>query len=445
MNNFDADPRSIIPQLFLIILLTGINAFFASAEMAIVSVNKTKVRKLSEDGYLKAQLLEKLMSEPSNFLSTIQIGITFAGFFSSAQAATGISGYISNTIKSFNIPYAQSISIISITIILSFFTLVFGELVPKRIALKKSEKVSLLVAKPIYYISLLARPLVKILTVSTSVVLKMTGNHDLDIEDKVSEEEIKTLIAKSLQDGCIEYDEKTMISNVFDFNDKMAKEVMISRKDTFVINIEDDINSILDNVLELNYSRIPVYKEHIDNIIGVLYVKDLMVEARKNGFENIILTNILQEPVFVPETKRTNELFKLLKEKRKHLAILFDEYGGFSGIVSMEDLVEEIMGEIDDEYDLDDANILKIDDDNFIVKGILSVSDFNDKFNIEIEDGDYDTLNGYLLTNFGEIPKEGAELELEDCKLQIHKVESRRIEEVKIHFFHKYTAKVANI
>lgn len=444
MNNLDADPRSIIPQLILIILLTAVNAFFASAEMAIVSVNKSKVKKLSEDGNLKAQLLEKLMKEPSNFLSTIQIGITLAGFFSSAQAATGISGYITKSINSFNIPYAQAISVISITIILSFFTLVFGELVPKRIALRKSERISLFVVKPIYYISVIAKPFVKILTVSTGIVLKLTGNHDIDIEEKVSEEEIKTLIAKSLQDGCIEDEEKAMISRVFEFNDKMAKEIMISRKDTFIINIEDDIESILDNVLEQNYSRIPVYKEHIDNIIGVLYVKDLMVEARRNGFENIKLENIIQEPCFVPETKRTDELFKLLKEKRTHLALLFDEYGGFSGIVTMEDLVEEIMGDIDDEYDLEDSDILKIDDDNFIVKGILSVSDFNDKFDIDIEDGEYDTLNGYLLTAFGEIPKEGAEVELDDIKLKILKVGSRRIEKVKVEFYNRFPDNVVN-
>lgn len=444
MNNFDADPRSIIPQLILIILLTGINAFFASAEMAIVSVNKIKVKKLSEDGNLKAQLLEKLMNEPSNFLSTIQIGITLAGFFSSAQAATGISGYISNIMSSHNIPYAQGLSIIGITIILSFFTLVFGESVPKRIAHKKSESISLLVAKPIHIISVITKPFVKILSISTSIVLKATGNHEIDIEEKVSEEEIKTLISKSLQDGCIEDDEKTMISRVFEFNDKMAKEIMISRKDTFVINLEDDIKNILDNVFELNYSRIPVYKSHIDNIVGVLYVKDLIVEARKYGFESIKLENILQEPCFVPETKRTNELFKLLKEKRKHLAILFDEYGGFSGIVTMEDLVEEIMGDIADEYDLDESNINKIDDDNFIVKGILSVSDFNDKFNIGIEDGEYDTLNGYLLTTFGEIPKEGAEVELDEIKLKILKVKSRRIEEVKVEFNKRYQQQIVN-
>lgn len=444
MNNLDADPRSIIPKLIFIILLTSINAFFASAEMAIVSVNKSKIKKLSEDGNLKAQLLEKLMKEPSNFLSTIQIGITLTGFFSSAQAATGISGYISNTISSFNIPYAQQLGVIIITIVLSFFTLLFGELVPKRIALKKSEKISLSVARPIYIISIIAKPFVKILSVSTIVVLKATGNHDLDIEEKVSEEEIRTLVSKSLQDGCIENDEKVMISRVFQFNDKMAKEIMISRKDAFIIDVEDDIKDIIDNVLESGYSRVPVYKDHIDNIIGVLYVKDLMVEARKHGFDNINLESILQEPCFVPETKLTNELFKLLKEMRVHLALLFDEYGGFSGIVTMEDLIEEVMGDIDDEYDSEESNISKIDDDNFIVKGILSVSDFNDKFKIDIEDGEYDTLNGYLLTTLGEIPTEGTEVDLNYVKLKILKVGHRRIEEIKVEFNHEFEQNIVN-
>lgn len=431
MDNLDSDPGGILSKLILIAILTAINAFFASAEMAIVSVNKSKVKALSEEGNKNAKLLYKLIKEPSNFLSTIQIGITLAGFFSSASAATGLSTYIANILRPLNIPYTNEISMVVITIILSYFTLVFGELVPKRIALKKSEGIALHSVKPIYFISIIAKPFIKILSLSTGLVLKLTGNNDSDIEDTVSEEEIKALIHRSTEDGLIDDDEKEMLCKVFEFNDRIAKEIMTSRSDTFLIDIDDDFKDVLDKILELNYSRIPVYKDDIDNIIGILYVRDLLAKAREVGFDNINIESILHKPYFVPETKRTNDLFKVLKEAKIHLAVLFDEYGGFSGIVTMEDLVEEIMGDIEDEYDIDE-DISQIDEENYIVKGYLSVNDFNDRFNMNIEPGDYDTLNGYLITTLGKIPNENEVVILEDVKFTVAKIENRRVEEIKV-------------
>ena len=431
MDNLDSDPGGILSKLILIAILTAINAFFASAEMAIVSVNKSKVKALSEEGNKNAKLLYKLIKEPSNFLSTIQIGITLAGFFSSASAAIGLSTYIANILRPLNIPYTNEISMVVITIILSYFTLVFGELVPKRIALKKSESIALHSVKPIYFISIIAKPFIKILSLSTGLVLKLTGNNDSDIEDTVSEEEIKALIHRSTEDGLIDDDEKEMLCKVFEFNDRLAKEIMTSRSDTFLIDIDDDFKDVLDKILELNYSRIPVYKDDIDNIIGILYVRDLLAKAREVGFDNINIESILHKPYFVPETKRTNDLFKVLKEAKIHLAVLFDEYGGFSGIVTMEDLVEEIMGDIEDEYDIDE-DISQIDEENYIVKGYLSVNDFNDRFNMDIEPGDYDTLNGYLITTLGKIPNENEVVILEDVKFTVAKIENRRVEEIKV-------------
>lgn len=434
MSNLDSDPGNLIPQLVLIVILTSINAFFASAEMAIVSVNKSKIKSLSDEGNKKAILLQRLIAEPSNFLSTIQIGITLAGFFSSASAATGLSSYLETVLIPLNLPYTSEISMISITLLLSYFTLVFGELVPKRIALKKAESIALFSVKPVYLISIIAKPFIKILSMSTSLVLKLTKNNDVDIEEKISEEELRSLIIQSQEDGCIEYDEKQMIYKVFDFNDKLAKEIMTPRSDTFLIDIDDDINTILDEICDLNYSRIPVFKDDIDNIVGVLYIKDLFNEARKVGFENVKLENLLHEPYFVPEIKRTNELFKVLKEKKIHLSLLFDEYGGFSGIVTLEDLIEEIVGDIEDEYDLEEKPIKKIDDNNYIVKGSLSINDFNEEFELDLDEGDYDTLNGYLITNLDEIPDENTELLINDIKFTVLKVENRRIQDIKIHF-----------
>lgn len=432
MSNLDSDPAGLIPQIILIVILTLINAFFASAEMAIVSVNKSKVKKLSEEGNKKAKLLEKLIEEPSNFLSTIQIGITLAGFFSSASAATGISTYINDLLSPFNIPYTKEISMVGVTLLLSYFTLVFGELVPKRIALKKAEKIALSSVNIINLISIVAKPFIKILSFSTYLVLKLIRVNHLDVEEKVSEEEIRTLITKSEQDGCIEDYEKKMLDGVFEFNDKTCKEIMTSSNDTFLINVNDDINIVLDEIISLGYSRIPIYEYNIDNIIGVLYVKDLLAESRKVGFDNIDIRKIMQEPYFVPENKKTNDLFKILKEKKIHLAFLVDEYGGFSGIVTMEDLIEEIVGDIDDEYDIEEINIYKISENTFIAKGILPISEIRERFNKNIINDNYDTLNGYLIANIGEVPKDRKEIILDNIKFEILKIGNRRIEEVKL-------------
>lgn len=432
MNSLDSDPGALIIQLVLIVLLTSINAFFASAEMAIVSVNKSKIKQLVKEGNSNAKLLEKLMENPSNFLSTIQIGITLAGFFSSASAATGISKYISSIFIPFNIPYYKEISMVIVTLILSYFTLVFGELVPKRIALKKAEKIALFSVKPVYFISKIAKPFIKFLSFSTSIVLKITGNDDEHIDEKVSEEVLRSLISQSQEDGCIESDEKKMIEGVFSFNDKMAREIMTPRNDMFAIDIEDNIEDILERVLESSYTRIPAYKDSIDNIVGILYVKDLLTEARKVGFDKIDLQTILHEPYFILEIQKTNEVFKLLKENKVHLALLFDEYGGISGIVTMEDLVEEVMGDIEDEYDKEELIISQIDENNYYIKGSLTVSDFNSRFNGNIEVGEYDTINGYILTVLGKIPNAGTAIELEHIDLLVTKVSKRKIEEIKI-------------
>lgn len=425
---------SIIPDLVLIAILTGINAFFSSAEMAIVSVNKTKIKLLSEEGDKRAKLLEKLMNEPSSFLATIQVGITFASFFSSASAATGVSAEISKILSRYNIPYINQISLIGVTIILSYITLVFGELVPKRIALKKSEKKALSSARIIYFVSVIAKPFIKILSFSALVVLKLTKNDEEGIEEKVSEEEIRAMLSEGEEYGTIKEEEREMIDSVFEFNDIMAKEIMTSRKDTYMINIEDTYEEYMEQIFNLQYSRIPVYEGKIDNIIGILYLKDFLVEAKRVGFDNIDIRKILQAPKFIPENKRTNELFKELKKTRNHMAILIDEYGGFSGIVTMEDLIEEIMGDIEDEYDLEEPNIRKIDEKNYIVKGTYTIHEFNEFFDVELEEGDYDTINGFMITKIGEIPDYDKEvvLDMDSFILEAIEIKERRIEKVKV-------------
>lgn len=434
MSSLDDLSRSILPQLLLIIILTLINGFFASAEMAFVSVNKHKINSLCEENNKKAILLKKLLDDPSNFLSTIQIGITLAGFFSSASAATTISVRLFNILSPYNIPYAQEISMICITVLLSFFTLVFGELVPKRIALKKHETIALSSVVPIYIISKISKPFIKILSLSTKIVLKLTHNDDSEDNNNITTEEIKLLITQSEKNGTINFMEKDMIDKVFDFSDKMSKEIMTSRTDTILIDMEDDIETKLKTILSCKYSRIPVYEDTIDNIIGVLYIKDLVSHLVNCNFDNLDLKNLLHEPSFVPETAKIDDLFILLKQNKNHMAILIDEYGGFSGIVTMEDIIEEIVGDIEDEYDIDNHKVRNLGQGSFEVKGNMSLLDFNNTFNTNIECDDCDTLNGYIISTIDKIPtdEENIILNIENYKLQVVQVDDNRIEKVKV-------------
>lgn len=431
----DPEPMSLVSQFILILVLTLLNAFFASAEMAIVSVNRNRIKMLADDGNKKASLLVDLLEEPNKFLSTIQVGITLAGFFSSASAATGISEVIGASLSQLGIPYAQSISLVVITIILSYFTLVFGELVPKRIALQKSEQMAMLSVRPIVFVSKFAKPFVKLLSLSTNLLLRVIGMSDTDLEEKVSREEIKSLVDAGEEYGVINQIEKEMINSIFDFDDKLAKEVMTPRTEVYMINSQLPLS--IEELLEENYSRIPVYEGDMDNIIGILYLKDFLHEAYQVGFENVDIKKLLHRPYFVPECKNIDQLFKELQKSKNHLAVLIDEYGGFSGIVTIEDLIEEVMGDINDEYDDDDPVIRKIDNNTYIVNGLISIKELNDKLqlNLDEETEDYDTLGGFLINQIDYIPSETEEcmVEYENLVFKIECVKDKRIEMVKIH------------
>ena len=431
----DPEPMSLVSQFILILVLTLLNAFFASAEMAIVSVNRNRIKMLADDGNKKASLLVDLLEEPNKFLSTIQVGITLAGFFSSASAATGISEVIGASLSQLGIPYAQSISLVVITIILSYFTLVFGELVPKRIALQKSEQIAMLSVRPIVFVFKFSKPFVKLLSLSTNVLLRVIGMSDTDLEEKVSREEIKSLVDAGEEYGVINQIEKEMINSIFDFDDKLAKEVMTPRTEVYMINSKLPLS--IEELLEENYSRIPVYEGDMDNIIGILYLKDFLHEAYQVGFENVGIKKLLHRPYFVPECKNIDQLFKELQKSKNHLAVLIDEYGGFSGIVTIEDLIEEVMGDINDEYDDDDPVIRKIDNDTYMVNGLISIKELNDKLHLNLDEEieDYDTLGGFLINQIDYIPSETEEcmVEYENLVFKIECVKDKRIEMVKIH------------
>ncbi len=275
-------------------------------------------------------------------------------------------------------------------------------------------------------LSTILKSIIKPYTFLKSKISKIENN-------QVSEEYIKSLICKSEEEGIIQTYEKNMIEGIFKFNDTRAKDIMTSRKDTFSININDDIKENIDKLLNSNFSRIPLYEENIDNIVGIVHVRDILIQANERGFENINLKEIMHKPYFVPNSKRINELFKTLQNNKVHMAILIDEYGGFCGIVTMEDLLEEIVGNIEDEYDKEDNNIVKINDD-FIVDCSIELDEFNDKFSLNLEEGEYNTLNGYIINKIGDIPKsnENIVLKIDNVNIEVIKISNKRIEKVRV-------------
>lgn len=428
------DPDTTVSSILLILALILVNAFFAAAEMAIVSVNKNKINSLAEEGNKKALALKKLTSEPTKFLSTIQVGITLSGFFASASAATGISAQLDNLLKSIGVPYSAQISVVIVTIILSYFTLVFGELFPKRMALQKSEAIAMFAIKPLVFISKITSPFVKLLSGSTNTLVKLSGIKTDNLEEEVSKEEIKSLIEVGQEQGVINETEKEMIQGIFDFDDTLAKEVMTPRTDVFMINIETSINKIKKQIMEENFSRIPVYEEDSDNIIGILYIKDFYAEALDKGLDNINIREMLRKPYFVPETKNIDDLFKELQSTKNHMAILIDEYGGFSGIVTIEDLIEEVMGNIFDEYDESEPDIKKLDSNTYLVNGLLPLGELNEHLHLSLESENTDTIGGFIINIMGTIPTSNdfPAIKYENLTFKIEEVNEKRIEKLRL-------------
>lgn len=419
-----------ISQLLILLILILLNAYFAASEIAFISLNDTKIEKQAKEGNKKAKQIEKMLKNPSKFLATIQIGITLAGFLSSAFASDTFANILAPTLNNIfpiiSIEVFKKISIILITIILSFFTLVFGELVPKRLAMKYYEKIAYSTIGVIRVIAIITAPFVKILTIVTNFISKIFGISESE-EEIVTEEEIKMMIDEGEEKGTIEEDEKEMIHNIFEFNDITVSEVMTHRIDVYAVDINSNIEDILKELGEYKYSRIPVYEEEIDDIKGILFIKDLIKYV--NSKKTIKIKNIMREAYFVSENKPINELFKDLQKNKKQMAIVIDEYGGTAGVVTMEDLLEEIVGNIFDEYDEIEKEYEKVDDNTFLLSGSISINELKKILRIDIPEGDYDTLSGYLLEKLGRVPEDNEKptIETKQVVYKIEEYEEKRI------------------
>ena len=425
-----------LSQVIVLVVLILLNAFFAASEIAFISLNDAKIEKQAKEGNKKAKQIQKMLKTPSKFLATIQIGITLAGFLSSAFAsdtfADILAPVLNDLMPALDIAIWKSISIVLITIILSFFTLVFGELVPKRLAMKHYEKIAFATIGIIRGISLITAPFVKFLTAVTNGISKIFGVSENE-EESVTEEEIKMMVDQGKEKGTIEEEEKELINNVFEFNDITVSEIMTHRKDIFAVDINISNEELLQELSkgEYRYSRIPVYDETIDEIKGVIYVKDILKNINKKTFK---VKHIVKDVYFISQNRLINEVFKEMQKEKKQIAVIVDEYGGTAGIITMEDILEEIVGDIFDEYDEIEEQYEKIDEKTYIISGSMPIYDVNKLLDSHIPEGDYDTLSGYLQEELGRIPKdeENPVIETPELTFKIEECEDKRILKVKV-------------
>ncbi len=429
-----------ILQLLLLFLLILMNAFFAMSEIAIITLNNNKISRMADEGNKKAKQVIKLTANSSHFLSTIQIGITLAGFLTSASASRAFVDELSGLIS--KIPYVGGIgqgvisgfSIVIITVIMSYFSLVLGELVPKRIAMQVPEKVSFKVIGILLFIAAVTKPFVRMLSFSTNLIVRLFGFDPNASQKLVTEEEIRMLVDVGGERGVIEEVQKEMINNIFEFDDIDVGDIMTHRTNIYAVEAEDTLEDVVKIAIEEGYSRIPVYEEDPDNIIGIVYIKDLLKYIGNQLPTGHTIKSILRKAYYIPETKRCGELFKEMTASHVQMAIVVDEYGGTAGLVTMEDLLEAIVGNIQDEYDNESEEISKIDESTFTIDGITAIDEVEDLVGTAIPEGDYDTLAGFVISLLGFLPQDGEMnvVEYQNLRFTVMNVEDRRIDKVKV-------------
>lgn len=428
-------------KILLLLFLILVNAFFAMSEIAIISLSDNKIQKMADEGNKKARQIVRLTSNPSNFLSTIQIGVTLAGFLASASAAKSFADPLTQWMLSAGgaalHPYASLISgvfIVVITLLVSFFSLVLGELAPKRIAMQIPEKVAYKAVGPLLFVARAAKPFIRLLSFSTNSVVRLLGFNPNASQNTVTEEEIRMMVDAGGEHGVIEDDQKEMIFNVFEFDDIYVSDIMTHRTDMAAVEANDPLADAVSIAINDGYSRIPVYDDEPDNIIGIIYVKDLLKYVGSSLPEEKTLRDIMREAYYVPETKRCGELFKEMTARHVQMAIVVDEYGGTAGLVTLEDLLETIVGNIQDEYDNEDEEIAKINETTFTVEGTTSIDEIDDIVGAELPEGDYDTIAGFVISLLGFLPKDGDlnTAEYKNLRFTVLSVEDRRIGKIKI-------------
>ncbi len=433
----------ILGQLFLQLILIILNAIFACAEIAVISVSDAKVAKLEEQGDKRAKKLRKLKDRPDKFLSTIQVAITLAGFLGSAFAADHFADRIVKAVANakfvaesgiaVNEELVETVSVVVITLILSFITLIFGELVPKRLAMRKSEKIALRMAGMLCTVSGFFAPITGLLSLSTNGVLRMMGIDPNEEDDEVSEEEIRLMVDEGSQKGVIDEQEQELIENVFEFDDLTVSDFATHRTDITILWMEDSLEDWEKTIHETRHLMYPVCGETIDEVVGVVNIKDFF--RFRNEDRDTVIKEVVKPAYFVPEGIHADVLFKQMKSTKQHFAVVLDEYGGMMGIVTMNDLLQQLVGDIADREtaEYEEPEIEKVDENTWIIQGIAPLGDVAEELGIELPVEKYDTIGGYVFSNYGVVPEDGTEFELELPPLQI------KVTEIKEHRIEKMT------
>jgi putative hemolysin len=433
-----------VNDLVVVIILILVGGFFAASEIALITVKRYRLSQLADDGDGAARTAQRLVEDPSRFLATIQIAITFLGFLAGAVGAAAFSGYLAELID--DIPWTPiqnasgTIAFVIVTLVIALASIVVGELVPKTLALNFPERFALVVARPIGLLQILLSPIVWLVTRISTVLVRLAGGKEKPQGGYLSTEELKLLVETGSEQGEIEEEEKEMIHGVIELGDKAVHEVMVPRIGIRAIDVDDSLEEVIDMIVAAGHSRLPVYEENLDNIVGILYAKDLLPYLKGNGRSNgsITIRDIVRPAVYVPESKPVDDLLHEMQVAKRHIAIVVDEYGGTAGLVTMEDVVEEIVGEIQDEYDSEEPMVEDTSDDEqvaFRLDGRVSMDDLRDLFDLSDEDETdedaYDTVGGFVVHRVGRIPLPGAEIPFRnDVILRVEAAEPRRVARV---------------
>lgn len=426
---------SLLWQLILVIILLSSNAFFAASEIAIISLNDQKLKRQAEAGNKKAAQLYALIKEPSRFLATIQVGATLSSLLTGAAATQSFAQRMTLWLSRYHVPFAHLLSVAVITLVLTYVTLVLGELAPKRLAMQHSAGISRLSVGPLTFLSRVAAPFIQFLSFSTNQVIRRLGGDPSYNEEHITEEEIRLMVDVGQERGAIRRDEREMIHNIFNFDNTHVSQVMTHRTDIAGIPVEYNLSQTSECLSQIKFSRVPVYDGTIDHIVGVLHVKDLLPYLQ-NGRDrkDFNLERVMRQPLYIPETKKTHELLKELQRNKTHMAVIIDEYGGTAGIVTLEDLVEEIVGNIWDEYDIEEKELEQLDEETIRVDGAITLERLEEIFKIKLPSEDYDTLSGFLIGQLGRIPEEEETPAVDYGPLvfQVEAMEEKRIASVRI-------------
>jgi putative hemolysin len=423
-----------VTELLVIVLLTILEGFFVAAEIALVSVRRSRVDQLVDEGNASARRVRRLLNDPGRFLAVIQLGLTFLGFFASAYAAVSLVAGLETLMERVDWlrDSAGGIALVIVTAMLALFTIVFGELVPKTLALAHPERFALVLSGPVDVLGRLLGPIVAVLTAVTRAVTRAFGA-DVTAEAQISAQELRLIVERGGEQGILEAEEEQMIHAVIELGDRRVHEVMVPRTAITGLAASASFEEAIDKVMEDGHSRVPVYESSIDEVIGILYAKDLLPFLKKGSGEPPVLRSLLRTPVFVPESITIDDLLHEFQRRKVHIAIVLDEYGGTAGLVTIEDLLEEIVGEIQDEYDEEEPMVVRLSDDQARIDGRASVDELGDLFETELEledEDEYDTVGGLVFHRIGGVPKPGDQVAVDGLILTVESTDGRRVGKV---------------